>query len=96
MSNNDIIKALECCTGFSEGDCTICPLCNKEYCREALMGYGRNLINHLQAENEELKNEIVIANKLLEDYHTTVEELGRINESVRSIAGATFMGGKEI
>ena len=61
MTDNDIIKALECCYTNNSDDCYKCPyegestaqmFCDKKLTRDALA-----IINRLQAENERLKAE---------------------------------------
>ena len=57
MNDTDIIKALECCLGYS---CR-CPECHFYgegfYCKETLSKKTLNLINRLKDENERLKGE---------------------------------------
>ena len=59
MTDNEIIKALECC-GFEYGNlCSLCPKYEKDndFCQEELHNYALNLINRQQAEIERLKIE---------------------------------------
>lgn len=55
MTDNEIIKALECCNGW-DGRCLNCPL-NREgtNCKEKLNSYAFDLINRQKAEIERLK-----------------------------------------
>ena len=55
MTDNEIIKALECCT---EGeDCTHCPLIKEiPYCSDDIMVGALNLIKRQQAEIERLNS----------------------------------------
>ena len=57
MTDNEIIKALECCTKGE--DCTHCPLIEElPYCGDDIMVDALNLIKRQQAEIEQLKFEI--------------------------------------
>lgn len=54
MTDDDIIKALECCCDHD--DCRACPIREKEAgCVRRVIRESLNLINRLQAENERLK-----------------------------------------
>ena len=59
LTDNEIIKALECCSSGDYKSCKKCPLfenCNTPiYQAEIIMKNGLDLINRLQAENERLK-----------------------------------------
>ena len=54
MTNNEIIKALECC---KKDDCDNCPN-DFGNCYANLSGYALDLINHQQAEIEKLERTI--------------------------------------
>ena len=57
MTDNEIIKALECC-GFEYGNpCSVCPKYEKDndFCQEELHNYALDLINRQQAEIEKLQ-----------------------------------------
>ena len=57
MTDNEIIKALECCT--EDEDYTHCPSIKEmPYCSNDIMVGALNLIKRQQAEIERLKNEI--------------------------------------
>ena len=60
MTDNEIIKALECCTDESYENCNECPYSiDAERCeRMKLLEDILDLINHQKAEIERLKNEI--------------------------------------
>ena len=62
MTDNEIIKALECCTDESYENCNECPYSiDTERCeRMKLLEDILDLINHQKAEIEKLKNEIQI------------------------------------
>lgn len=74
MTDNEIIKALECCVG-NKG-CDDCPLYAKESCfvveEKALL----DLINRQKAENERLNKKIKIIKFELKYYLATNEESG--------------------
>ncbi len=62
MTDNEIIKALECCgsNGWGEEDvrpCDNCPMQECEDCEVELPDYALNLINRQKAEIEKLKFE---------------------------------------
>ena len=82
LTDNEIIKALECCTGDFEG-CASCPLydhcCDRGY---KLIYYALDLINRQKAEIERLKG--------LKKHH---QEL--INELNKGIAEAKAEAIKE-
>lgn len=62
MTDNEIIKALECCTDESYENCNECPYSiDAERCeRMKLLEDILDLINHQKAEIERLKKEIQI------------------------------------
>lgn len=61
MTDNEIVKALECCCDYDNNFnemrfCQVCPLySNRGECNELLHEYTRDLINRQNAENERLK-----------------------------------------
>lgn len=65
LTDEEIKKALECCIKSSHfGECfeNQCPLVSEEGCKvgeETLYPYTLDLINHLQEENERLKNILI-------------------------------------
>ena len=69
MTDNEIIKALECCCGGLTSDwCDKCPLNKTKECDKDLLILEKlalDLINRLQAENERLEKE----NQLMLDNH---------------------------
>lgn len=103
LSDNEIIKALECC-GKDNGmnDCKICPnFKNFLACKEKLSKLALDLINHLQAENEQLKNtnptvvakqteNINIAHIKAEAYKEFAERLERSYPECKIIGFADF------
>lgn len=56
MNDNEIVKALECCTSENGKDCEDCPCKNFTYkrgnggCCNSLMEYALDLINRQKAE----------------------------------------------
>ena len=64
MTDNEIVKALECCKSENGNDCEGCPCQNVAYkqgsggCTNALMGYALDLITRQKAEIERLQNHI--------------------------------------
>lgn len=62
MSDNDIKKALECCSSSTGAEaCKGCPFNEKDICDkedDAPQKYALDLINRLQAENENLKHNL--------------------------------------
>ena len=55
MTDKDIIKALECCTGLDFGKCAHCHLIHTVGCSSKLLKYSFGLINRQKAEIERLK-----------------------------------------
>ena len=55
MTDNDIIKAMECCRGTLHNSCYDCPLKDIAFCEDKLMEYALDLINRQKAEVEVLK-----------------------------------------
>lgn len=53
MTDNDIIKALECCV---HQHCAECKLGGLTFCIDALSKYSLDLINRQKAENERLQH----------------------------------------
>ena len=62
MTDNEIIKALECCNGW-DGRCLNCPL-NREgtNCKEKLKSYTLDLTNRQKAEIEKWKRDANLTN----------------------------------
>lgn len=57
-TDNEIIKALECCIQEKEDDCLLCPLCNEWNCTHIRDCATLDLINRQRAEIEKLKAEL--------------------------------------
>ena len=60
-------------------------MCNKEYCKDALMGYSRNLINRLQADQEALINGQESLQKYIADLQAEIERLQGVIDSFTDI-----------
>lgn len=59
MTDNEIIKALDCCsTDVRENTCPKCAFYKKHRCSTLMLNAVFDLINRQKAENEELRNEI--------------------------------------
>lgn len=56
MTDNEIIKALECCQEYL--DCGHCPLRTKKMCANTLTLAALDLINRQKAENERLLQKV--------------------------------------
>ena len=55
MTDNEIVKALECCVGDNDGkNCFDCPLWEIDDCQEQLLLGALNIINRLQVKNQRL------------------------------------------
>ena len=67
LTDNEIIKALECCNK-NECDCDNCPLGDDGDCGVTLIKFSYDLINCLQAENERLRKSIDKADAQLSEY----------------------------
>lgn len=89
MTDNDIIKALECC-GNPYSICAECPIKDDHGCNEQLAKYALDIINRQQAEIEQLKFEIA---KLLPEgcpYATQVEVSNKLEAQIKSEAIKEF------
>ena len=61
MTDNEIIKALECCSMDNVKDCDCCPyneIQTKTYCANELIKDALDLINRQKAEIERLRNTV--------------------------------------
>lgn len=66
MTDDEIVKALECCNEDDEDIsdlivCNKCPLCDDTRCTNHLRDFSLDLINRQQAEIEKLKDEVAKA-----------------------------------
>lgn len=86
MTDNEIIKALECCTDESYENCNECPYSiDTEKCeRTKLLEDILDLINHQKAEIERLKKEIQIT----KDAYTMLQTKNEIikSEAIKEFA----------
>lgn len=85
MTDNEIIKALECCgsNGWGEEDkrpCDKCPMQECEDCEVELPDYALNLINRQKAEIEKLKTQL----GKRENFFTIKLEKEQLNDIVKS------------
>ena len=73
LTDNEIIKALECCYTYDVLFCDKCPF--QEECAEINLGQlAIDLINRLQAENESLKAEVDDWKAIAEGYQKQFED----------------------
>ena len=80
MTDNEIIKALQCCRTSLIYDCKRCNLrlengARQPFCTTTLIGNAFDLINRLQAENERLKEKGIVV--LLKPENAQFENLER-------------------
>lgn len=92
MTDNEIIKALECCMKICE-DCDNCPcINNNDYtnvydCKEALLKNALDLINRLQAQNKDLAETIHNLTIEKDTLFDKAEELKADNERLKDEIG---------
>ena len=78
MEREQIIKALECCTGlYDDKDCTVCPIFNNKACAVYLLQDALSLIKELTEENEKLTIN-------MNAYGLTVKRLAEENENLHA------------
>lgn len=88
MTDNEIIKALECC--ISEDDetrerpCKGCPLLLDGSCLNSLRKYALDLINRQKAENESLKVDLAKCSIRLDNLYKTADEIK--SEAIKEFA----------
>jgi phage-related minor tail protein len=73
MTDNDIVKALECCNDLQW--CGHCPLQGKEYCKDVLSDNTLDLINRQKAEIEAWKHYYNECLTDLKNAHAEIEKL---------------------
>ena len=79
MTDNEIMKALECCSTY-KGKCTDCPAfvkVDRSNCKQVLLG-AIKIINHLQAENERLNN-------LCQEQNTEISRLQKVRINILKV-----------
>lgn len=83
MSDNEIIKALECCS-LIQGECKECP-CNSVMdcdCEDMLLREAFYLINRQKAEIERLKTNLKEAHIDIREHIARIESLKKANEEM--------------
>ena len=73
MTDNDIIKALECCSKPVGEDCKECPLISQDCLKVDIEKLAIDLINRLQAENERLQKANERFEKEFDSYYARVK-----------------------
>ena len=74
LPDNEIIKALECCSSQPQELCCNCPIDIRKIkggCITALTTYAIDLINRLQAENKRLGKEVNLVSIQFQDLQET-------------------------
>ena len=69
MTDNEIIKALECC---KDNNCNECPI---EGCTDDIFGNALDLINRQKAENDSLKVDLAKCSIRLDNLYKTADEI---------------------
>lgn len=78
MTDNEIVKALECCSTYS-GSCEKCPAfvkVDRSNCNKVLVG-ALDIINRQKAEIEKNENIIRLADKTIEAQNAEIERLNK-------------------
>lgn len=90
MTDEQIIKALECCHSELGNMCSICPLfdLDNDYCEDELHKNTLNLIDRQKAEIEELKD--IIAKVPTNAYDLQVEASEKLENQIKSEAIKEF------
>lgn len=99
MTEEQIIKALECCLGNTK--CGECPILGTPNCMNKVFGYALDLINRHKAENEMLKDLITYQKQEIKEkeqkYNQVVDDMFGLIETTRNeIAEAKSEALKEI
>lgn len=82
MTDNGIVKALECCNGYS--CCEECPFCNKiGVCGVNLYELALDLINRQKAKIEKLEKENIVLRDVINARDTKIEILKEENEKLQ-------------
>ena len=91
MTDNEIIKALECCI-YHHGKCTSCPLYAEvtTVCKEKKDNYVLDLINRQKAKIERLQKNIDGLN-IFTTNHMTVIRLQAIKEFAEKLKEYSFL-----
>jgi len=92
LTDNEIKKALDVCVGI-QNDCGDCPLLEysqaSDECMTELMSNALDLINRLQAENEDLKREREAS---IEDIHSLSDQVNEQQEEIDRLSILTELG----
>ena len=78
MTDNEIIKALKCC---SDSNCHECPI---EGCTDDIFGNALDLINRQKAENDSLKVDLAKCSIRLDNLYKTADEIK--SEAIKEFA----------
>ena len=73
LTDNEIVKALECCRHDDYDYCEKCPYRKNKPCQESLIQDSFDLINRLQAENEEQEKAITNALNRIKEVRQTAK-----------------------
>lgn len=85
MTDNEIIKALECCsTDIRENTCPVCAFYKKHRCSTLMLNAASDLINRQKAEIERLEKEITEYKLRMEMLSNTVNEIK--SEAIKEFA----------
>ena len=90
MSNNEIIKALECCRKAPLKECKECPYYEEEWCKVFLKRDALDLINRLQADNKEYDELIEHYDDEQTDMRSEILYLQEENKVLRSELKITY------
>ena len=77
LTDNEVVKALECCVESKHICPHTCPMLKNKECLESLRKNALDLINRLQAENERLKERIIEVQRCDKEL---IETLNKIHE----------------
>lgn len=81
MTDNEIIKALECCANATHKDCKNCPLFVVNGCVKTMSSNALDLINRQHAENINLKVHLEQLKSRYDNARTEIERLKGISVS---------------
>ena len=86
MTDNDIIKALECCLTLSVQVCPECTYYRKEHCSSTLIQDTIDLINRQKADIERLKYNLKAVLDERADYSEPVQEfIKRFEKKIKDV-----------
>lgn len=93
MTDNDIIKALECCIGNT--NCGECPMFRTPNCMNKVFNYALDLINRQREEIERLKDynenlqtaNTALSNEILEIKSKAIKEFAEELKNCFAISG---------